>query len=108
MVEVGNIITLDDGSEYHLIDKNIFDGKEYFFAVGATDLDEVVYDDILFFEKIVEDGEEYVERVEEDTAIFNLLKNWQFIKSTFDIVPGAKQMFQDYIDDLEKKLNIQE
>ena len=47
---VDDLVTLDDGSEYYLIDKNEIDGDTYYYAVMYDkDIDKMLDNDFCFF-----------------------------------------------------------
>ena len=69
---INDIVTLDNGKEYFLIDKNELDGITYFYAVEYTGSDEGMLDnDYCFFE--LEDNE-YLVLVENQEVITKLLE----------------------------------
>ncbi len=47
---VDDVVTLDDGKEYYLIDKNVLNGEEYFYAAEYTgDIDSMFDNEKCFF-----------------------------------------------------------
>lgn len=48
--DIDDVVTLDDGKEYYLIDKNIINGETYYYAVEYTgDVDSMFDNEKLFF-----------------------------------------------------------
>ena len=53
--DIDDVVTLDDGREYYLIDKNVIDNDTYFYAVEYDeDLDKLLDNEFCFFKD--EDG----------------------------------------------------
>ena len=42
--DIDDVVTLDDGKEYYLIDKNVLDGVTYYYAVEYTGDEESMLD----------------------------------------------------------------
>jgi len=73
MVE-DQILELENGSQYLLLDEFDFEGKRYFYTIGYDE--ETGYDenDYLFFEHgLDENKEEYVEKIEDEKMYKKLL-----------------------------------
>lgn len=73
--DIDDVVTLDDGKEYYLIDKNIIDGITYFYAVEYTgDIDSMMDNEYCFFE--VENGY-LIDVVDENmiTVLINMFMN---------------------------------
>ena len=63
-MEKETIITLEDNTEYGLLDETVIDGKKYFFAV-KVDHEGNPSTEYEVFEEYVEDGETYVDILDE-------------------------------------------
>ena len=69
MIIVGNIVTLENGKEYLLLEECTKDGVRYLYAV-RTDKDENPTDEYLIFEAIINgDKELYDELIDEFSNI---------------------------------------
>jgi len=94
------ILELDDGSRYVLMDEFDFEGKRYYFTVGYL---EDGYDPklVAFFEHIVEGEDEYVEKVNDQKLYKKLLANEATISATNDdsineqIINEIQKMLKD-------------
>ncbi len=50
--DIDYVVTLDDGKEYYLIDKNVIDGNTYYYAVEYTgDIDSMFDNEKCFFKE---------------------------------------------------------
>lgn len=68
--DVDDIVTLDDGREYYLIDKNVVNGVVYFYSVlYDQDIDRMLEGEYCFFE--VKDDILY--KVEDEKMISQLM-----------------------------------
>lgn len=73
LIEVEDqILELDDGNRYVLMDEFDFEGKRYFFTVGFLE-EGYDFNKILFFEHGVEGDEEFVEEVKNNKLVKKLL-----------------------------------
>lgn len=72
MFDVDDVVTLDNGEEYYLIDKNVIAGEKYFYAVkNKGNIDELLDSEYCFFR--VED-DEYLVVVKDEVIIEMLVK----------------------------------
>ena len=78
MIEVGNIVTLDNGTEYLLLEELEKLGTRYVYAVRVLE-DETPTDEYLIFEAIVNDGEEYLKVIEEKVLYDELVEDFRDI-----------------------------
>lgn len=97
MLKENNVITLDSGERYLLLHEleNV-EGKNYFYAIGVQDDDNLDKDDLQFFEVSIEDGEELVEVVDPETELFKTLTAIEFIDSKIDEDPS----YEKYLDEI--------
>ncbi len=73
MVE-DQILELENGSQYVLLDEFDFEGKRYFYTIGYDDENGYDENDYLFFEHgFDENKEEYVEKIEDGNLYKKLL-----------------------------------
>ncbi len=100
MLKENNVITLDSGERYLLLHEleNV-EGKNYFYAIGVQDDDNLDKDDLQFFEVSIEDGEELVEVVDPETELFKTLTAIEFIDSKIDEDPS----YEKYLDEIMNK-----
>ncbi len=48
--DIDDVVTLDDGKEYYIIDKNVIDNDVYFYAVEYNDnIDKMLDNEFCFF-----------------------------------------------------------
>lgn len=67
MVEIGNIITLENEKEYLLVEGITYKEVDYVYAV-AVDEDEMLDPtDVDIFQVVKEDGDEYVQELEDES-----------------------------------------
>lgn len=71
MIEVGNIVTLENGQEYLLLEELDYEGKNYLYAVRTLD-DETPTDEYLIFESMKENDEEFL-KVVSDKELYDAL-----------------------------------
>lgn len=71
-MNVDSVITLDDGINCLLLEKTTYNNNNYFMAVVLDDEDEPSDDYVVFQEFIEEDGP-YVEKVEDEKTLSDLL-----------------------------------
>lgn len=67
-----DIVTLSDGERYILLNEIDYEGKKYFTAVEVLEDNTFNSENTVFFEHVVEDGEDYLEDVV-DEEIINVL-----------------------------------
>lgn len=90
-----DVITLDDGKQYLLLDELIYENKKYFFSV-EVDQKGVTQEDKggIFLKATKENGDEYVEIVESTLLLEKLY--------TIESVSMAMQYNPDYRGKIEK------
>lgn len=93
MIEVGNIVTLDNGTEYLLLEELKKDDTRYLYAVRVLE-DETPTDEFLIYEAIVDGQEEFLKGIQ-DKALYDTL-----IEDFKDLV-ADKLMSGDY-DEVEE------
>lgn len=103
MLKENNVITLDNGERYLLLHnlENIND-KNYYYAIGVKNDDDLDKDDLVFFEVSIEDGEELVEKVDQNSELFKTLTAIEFIDSKLDEDPSYEKYLDEFIKDMEK------
>lgn len=94
MIIVGNIVTLENGKEYLLLEECTKDGVRYLYAV-RTDKDENPTDEYLIFEAIINGDEEYLKVVENKELYDELIDE-------FSIIVADKILDTDIEDDEEE------
>lgn len=90
MIEVGNIVTLDNGTEYLLLEELTKDDTRYIYAVRVLE-DETATDEFLIYEAIVNGEDEYL-KVVDDRNLYD-----QLIEEFKDVV-ADKVLAGDYED----------
>lgn len=93
MIEVGNIVTLDNGTEYLLLEELTKEGTRYIYAVRVLE-DETPTDEFLIYEAIVNGEEEYLKGIDDKNLYDALIEDFK------DIV-ADKVLAGDY-DDMEE------
>lgn len=93
MIEVGNIVTLDNGTEYLLLEELTKNDTRYIYSVRVLE-DETATDEYLIYEAIVNDGEEFL-KVVDDRELYD-----QLIEEFKDVV-ADKVLAGDY-DEMEE------
>lgn len=72
-MSVDSVITLDNGVNCLLLEKTTYNNDNYFMSVLLTE-EEEPSDEYVIFKEIVEDGENYVEAVEDAKILGELTK----------------------------------
>lgn len=72
-MSTNSVITLDNDKNYLLLEKVEFESRNFFMAVYLNE-DEEPTDEYMIFEEILEDNEKYVEEVEDERILSNLLE----------------------------------
>lgn len=93
MIEVGNIVTLDNGTEYLLLEELTKEDTRYIYAVRVLE-DETPTDEFLIFEAIVNGDEEFLKGIDDKNLYDSLIEDFK------DIV-ADKVLAGDY-DDMEE------
>lgn len=70
-MNVDDIITLDNNSEYVLLEKVELEGKVYYFAAGITKEEEAT-GEYVFIEEVKKDEKTFVKMVEDNTIYAKL------------------------------------
>ena len=71
MIEIGNVVTLDNGQEYVLLEEVVVEGVRFIFGIRTENQQEIT-DDSMIFEAVNEDGNEYLAPIE-DKAVYDEL-----------------------------------
>lgn len=78
MIMVGNIVTLEDGKEYLLLEETEKNGVRYLYAVRVLE-NETPTDEYLIFEAIVNGEEEFLKSVEDQKLYEELIEEFSDI-----------------------------
>jgi hypothetical protein len=78
MTEVGNIVTLENGQEYLVLEELSKDNTRYVYSVRILQ-DDTPTDEYLIFEAINNEGEEYLKPVEEKEKYDALIEDFKDI-----------------------------
>lgn len=76
-VKVNTIISLSNQERYMVLNETTWNQKHYFLVMGIDEKKEIIQSKVAIFEEILEDGNIFVEKVEEPKLIIeltNLLK----------------------------------
>ena len=92
MIEVGNIVTLENGQEYLLLEELEQDNRKFVYAVRVLE-DETPTDEFLIFEAFYDGEGEYM-KVVTDKAVYD-----QLIEDFKDVV--ADKLLQNQDDNEE-------
>lgn len=76
MIEVGNIVTLDNGTEYLLLEELKKNDTRYIYSVRVLE-DETPTDEFIIYEAIVNDGEEYLKGIENKALYDELIEEFK-------------------------------
>lgn len=71
-MNIDSVITLENGVNCLLLEKVVYDNKNYFLSV-VLDEEEEPSDEYVIFKEIIEDNEAYVEKVEDTELIAKLV-----------------------------------
>lgn len=71
-MNIDSVITLENGVNCLLLEKVVYDEKNYFLSV-VLDEEEEPSDEYVIFKEIIEDNEAYVEKVEDVELIAKLV-----------------------------------
>ena len=78
MTEVGNIVTLENGQEYLVLEELTKDNSRYVYSVRILQ-DDTPTDEYLIFEAINNDGDEYLKSVEDKAKYDTLIEDFKDI-----------------------------
>lgn len=76
MIEVGNIVTLDNGTEYLLLEEIKKNDTRYLYAVRVLE-DETPTDEFLIYEAIVNGSEEFLKEIEDKELYDQLMEDFR-------------------------------
>lgn len=76
MTEVGNIVTLENGQEYLVLEELTKDNSRFVYSVRILQ-DDTPTDEYLIFEAINANGEEYLKPVEEKEKYDTLIEEFK-------------------------------
>lgn len=90
-----DVVTLEDGKEYLLLDELDYGHKKYFFSVEVNENDEIINPDKgIFLQVIKENGETYLEEVTSQILLEKL--------TTLETVSLAMLTNDEYREGIEK------
>ena len=78
MITVGNIVTLENGKEYLLLEETVKNGVRYLYAVRTLE-DETPTNDYLIFEAIIDGEEEFLKTIEDQKLYEELMDDFSDI-----------------------------
>ena len=82
-MEKDTLITLDDNTEYALLDETIIEGTKYFFAVKLDTETKNPTTEYEIFEEEIEDGDTYMSALEESdfkqSVLVNFTNNYMYM-----------------------------
>ena len=76
MIEVGNIVTLDNGTEYLLLEELTKNDTRYLYAVRVLE-DETPTDEFVIYEAMVNDGEEFLKEISDKNLYDALIEDFR-------------------------------
>lgn len=98
----GDVVTLDDNSQYILINETELNEKKYFSAMQLDESGKFDKDSLIFFEHIVENDEDFLEDVEdEETKQILAIHNLEYLASQED--ENFDDKMQQFIQEYEQK-----
>lgn len=92
MIEVGNIVTLENGAEYLLLEELEHEENKFVYAVEVDD--EEPTGSFLIFKAVFEDGDEYLKVVAD-------VEELDILYEMFKAVVAEKLMNGEYDDELD-------
>ena len=95
-MEKDTMITLDDNTNYILLDETVINEKKYFFAVKYDETTGNPTTDYEVFEEEIEDGESYMITLEDDALKQAIL---------IDFTNNYMHMVGDLVEESEKTSN---
>ncbi len=99
MIEVGNIVTLENGLEYLLLEELEKEGHKYVYAVRVVE-DDTPTDEFLIYEAITTGDEEYLKNVSDKALYDELIEDFKDIVS--DKVINAELEDDDEDNEVEE------
>lgn len=72
MISVGNVVTLENGFEYLILEELEKDGKKYVYAVKTLE-DDNLTDEYIVFEAIIDENGEFIKTVTDKDLYDQLL-----------------------------------
>lgn len=87
------IITLDDNKDYYVAEKILYNDKTYYFAVGVDENDDADFEDIAYFEEVIENEDVYIEDVNDENIIKEILKEVA-LKNPVEETPELLQLIE--------------
>lgn len=74
-MHVDSVITLDNNINCLLLEKAVYNNDNYFLSV-VLDEEEEPSEEYVVFKEIIENGEKYVEKVEDEATLGEVLKQY--------------------------------
>ena len=78
MIEIGNVVTLENGMEFLLLEELVHGDSKFVYTV-RTEENETFTEDYVIFQVIVEDGEEFLQAVTDNELIQMLEEEFKII-----------------------------
>lgn len=95
----GDVVTLDDNSQYILINETELDGRKYFSALQLDNNGKFDKDSLIFFEHVMENDEDFLEDVQdEEIKQILAIHNLEYLASQEDeeFDDKMKQFIKEY------------
>lgn len=102
-INIADVLTFDDDSKYLVLNKiEEFKGT-YYLLIGITKDEDLNYRDILYVsEQIDENGEKYVETVENEKLI-RALATYTLTDIATDLSPEVRENLEESLEKLEER-----
>lgn len=97
-MQVEDVITLDNNKNYLLIEKVEFENSFYFLGVEVKE-DEIFYNHYIFFKEVEENGELYVDEINDE----DLLKKLTLLVSTSELIETYPEFGEQLLEELQKE-----
>ena len=73
-IKKNEIVELFNQKEYFIAEKVVINNKNYCIAIGVTEDYNVDTEDIIYFEEVIEDGNTFIDIIEDDDLEEQILK----------------------------------
>ena len=91
-----DVITLDNGKHYLLLEEMEYEYEKYFLAVEVKE-DEILYSNFKFFLEEKENGEFFVEEIDD----IDVIRNLTLIASTSQLIDKYPELEDKILEELE-------
>ena len=93
MIEVGNIVTLDNGTEYLLLEELTKNDTRYIYSVRVLE-DETATDEFLIYEAIVNGEDEFLKVVDDRVLYDELIEEFKDVVAD-KVLAGAYEEMEE-------------